>query len=54
METPEQVVKKARPFFLSYFQKLAGDLNTLIDAPVVCTLNGVSLLRGEADLGTLF
>lgn len=54
METPEDVVKKARPFFLSYFQKLASDLHTLIDAPVVCTLNGVTLLRGEKDLSTLF
>ena len=54
METPEQVVKKARPFFLGYFQKLANDLNTLIDSPVVCTLSGVSLLRGDEDLNTLF
>ena len=54
METPEPVVKKAKPFFLGYFQKLANDLNTLIDAPVVCTLSAVTLLRGEDDLNTLF
>ena len=54
METPDQVVKKARPFFLGYFQQLANDLNTLIDAPVICSLNGINLLRGEGDLGTLF
>ena len=54
MEIPEQLVKKARPFFLSYFQKLANDLNTLIDAPVVCTLSDVRLLRGDDDLSTLF
>ena len=54
METPEEVVKKTRPFFLSYFQKLASDLNTLIDASVVCTLTGATLLRGEEDLSTLF
>lgn len=54
METPEQVVKQAKPFFLSYFQKLASDLNTLIDAPVVCQLNKVALLRGEEDLNALF
>ena len=54
METPELIVKKARPFFLNYFSNLANDLNTLTAAPVVCTLKGISLVRGEADLKVFF
>lgn len=54
METSEQVARKARQFFLSYFHKLANDLNTLTAAPVVCSLVDVSLLRGGSDLDTLF
>ncbi|MBF0110271.1 MAG: CBS domain-containing protein [Magnetococcales bacterium] len=53
MDTPEKIVKKTRPFFLSYFAKLANDLNTLTAAPVVCTLTEVELMRGLDDLETL-
>ncbi|MEO5332337.1 MAG: hypothetical protein H7839_09970 [Magnetococcus sp. YQC-5] len=54
METPPEIVKKARPFFLSYFSKLGNDLNTLTAAPVVCTLQTISLRRGREDLDALF
>lgn len=54
METSDKIVKKARPFFLNYFSKLANDLNTLTAAPVVCTLTSVELMRGADDLGVLF
>ncbi|WP_130472926.1 CBS domain-containing protein [Candidatus Magnetaquicoccus inordinatus] len=54
MEIPDQIAKKARQFFLSFFQKLSDDMNTLVDAPVECTLTEVNLLRGEDDLGFLF
>ncbi|MBF0183395.1 MAG: hypothetical protein HQM06_03255 [Magnetococcales bacterium] len=54
MEIPDQIAKKARQFFLSFFQKLSDDMNTLVDAPVECTLTDVSIIRGEDDLGFLF
>jgi CBS domain-containing protein len=54
MEIPDQIAKKARQFFLSFFQKLSDDLNTLVDAPVECTLTEVNVIRGEDDLGFLF
>ncbi|MBF0097299.1 MAG: CBS domain-containing protein [Magnetococcales bacterium] len=54
MEIPDQIAKKARQFFLSFFQKLSDDLNTLVDAPVECTLTEVNIIRGEDDLGFLF
>lgn len=54
MDIPDQIAKKTRPFFLNFFQRLADDLNTLIDTPVECTLTDVSLLCGEDDLGPLF
>ena len=50
METPDKIIRKVRPFFLNYFNKLGNDLNTLTAAPVVCALKGVTLLRGEDDL----
>ncbi|MEO5339152.1 MAG: CBS domain-containing protein [Magnetococcus sp. MYC-9] len=54
MEIPNQIAKKARPFFLSFFQALSDDMNTLINAPVECTLTDIALRRGEEDLGELF
>ena len=47
-------MKKARPFFLSFFQRLSDDLNTLVDTPVECTLTEIALQRGEEDLAGLF
>ncbi|MBF0142469.1 MAG: hypothetical protein HQL59_03300, partial [Magnetococcales bacterium] len=54
METPEQIVKKARPFFLNYFNKLANDMNTLTAASVVASLGEIVLARGREDLEEFF
>ncbi|MBF0213359.1 MAG: CBS domain-containing protein [Magnetococcales bacterium] len=54
METPQDIVKRARPFFLNYVAKLSNDLNTLTAAPVVCTLQEIELNRGRDDLELLF
>ncbi|MBF0462547.1 MAG: CBS domain-containing protein [Magnetococcales bacterium] len=54
MEIPDKTAKKVRPFFLNFFQKLSDNLNTLINAPVECTITDVALLRGEEDLSDLF
>ncbi|MEO5363660.1 MAG: CBS domain-containing protein [Magnetococcus sp. DMHC-8] len=54
MDIPDQIARKARPFFLNFFQRLADDLNTLVDAPVECTLTDMALAHGEEDLGLLF
>ena len=54
MEIPDELIVKARPFFLNYFNKLANDLNTLTAAPVSCSLGDIALLRGASDLDTLF
>ncbi|MBF0158405.1 MAG: hypothetical protein HQL58_02670, partial [Magnetococcales bacterium] len=50
----EQIIKKARPFFLNYFKRLENDLNTLTSAPVTCTIGDVSLLHGRDDLEQAF
>ncbi|MBF0401009.1 MAG: CBS domain-containing protein [Magnetococcales bacterium] len=54
METPESVIKNAKPFFEGYFQNLSKDLTELTTVPVVCTLVSVGLLRGKAELAPLF
>lgn len=54
MDISDQIAKKTRPFFLNFFQRLADDLNTLVDTPVECTLVDVTLLRGDEDLAPLF
>ncbi|MBF0417928.1 MAG: hypothetical protein HQL86_06745, partial [Magnetococcales bacterium] len=54
METPPDIAKRTRPFFLNYFTKLGNDLNTLTAAPVVCTLQEIELNRGRDDLELLF
>ncbi|MBF0623823.1 MAG: CBS domain-containing protein [Magnetococcales bacterium] len=50
----DQILKKARPFFLNFFNRLANDLNTLTAAPISCTLNDLSVMRGWDDLETVF
>ncbi|MBF0124507.1 MAG: CBS domain-containing protein [Magnetococcales bacterium] len=53
--TPDdQIIKKARPFFLNYFKRLENDLNTLTSAPVTCTIGDVSLSHGRDDLEQAF
>jgi CBS domain-containing protein len=54
MEIPDELIVKARPFFLNYFNKLANDLNTLTAAPVSCSLGDISLLQGTADIESVF
>ncbi|MBF0583060.1 MAG: CBS domain-containing protein [Magnetococcales bacterium] len=54
MDIPAPIAKKARPFFLSFFQALSDDMNTLINAPVECALTEIALRRGEDDLSELF
>ncbi|MBF0285054.1 MAG: CBS domain-containing protein [Magnetococcales bacterium] len=51
---PDEVVVKARPFFLNYFSKLAKDLNTLTAAPVSCSLNELTVLMGRSRIESLF
>ena len=54
METPDNIAKKSRPFFLNFFGRLGTDLNTLTAAPVNVTLTGMETLRGSDDLEALF
>jgi CBS domain-containing protein len=53
METPDILVKKARPFFLNFLGKLGTDLNTLTAAPVTVNLTSVELMRGMDDIEAL-
>lgn len=54
MQTPDELIVKARPFFLNYYSKLAKDLNTLTAAQVSCSLGEIKLMRGGDDIDTLF
>ncbi|MBF0612677.1 MAG: CBS domain-containing protein [Magnetococcales bacterium] len=54
MQTPDELVVKAKPFFLNYFNKLANDLNTLTAAPVSCSVGEIVLLRGKEELEPFF
>lgn len=54
MEISDELIVKARPFFLNYFNRLANDLNTLTAAPVSCSLGNISLVEGTAELETVF
>lgn len=54
MQTPPELVVKAKPFFLNYFNKLANDLNTLTAAPVSCSVGDIVLLKGREELEPYF
>lgn len=54
MQTPDELIVKARPFFLNYYNKLAKDLNTLTAAQVSCSLGEIKLMRGGGDIDSLF
>ncbi|MBF0178273.1 MAG: CBS domain-containing protein [Magnetococcales bacterium] len=50
----EQILKKARPFFLNFFTRLANDLNTLTAAPITCVLKDLALVRGREEMEPIF
>ncbi|MBF0154822.1 MAG: CBS domain-containing protein [Magnetococcales bacterium] len=50
----EQILKKARPFFLNFFTRLANDLNTLTAAPITCVLKDLGLVRGRDEMEPIF
>lgn len=54
MDTPNELIVKARPFFLSFFNKLANDMHTLTAAPVSCSLGDIAILEGRPEVETIF
>ncbi|MEO5367255.1 MAG: CBS domain-containing protein [Magnetococcus sp. WYHC-3] len=54
MSDPTRAIKKARPFFLNYFNRLANDMNTLTAAPVSATLGDLAFIHGQDDLEEIF
>ena len=54
MEIPAELIAKARPFFLNYFNHLAKDMNTLTAAPVSCSLGNIRAIFGEDQIFPLF